>query len=278
VRFYRVFPTAGSPAWPANILQPGASVQVYNFREDALQAPPAQKQFTMARLGSSRQHRSQTPTAVATETVAPRPLRKQGEIRTYQVDQMCRLIDAVVDNLQRQQKDANGGVSRRSGQSQSPTPGAPRRSAPQTLDDHLQRLIMPPNFAEEHQVGQPLNLEHSEYILTACSKLLRTPMNFDPAQYNKATPGSNDAIDNDPSIPRACLKNVVAGMTLVVPSLTLEDARKVKAVLERAIDKIHDLEEKNLGPSVVASKPGDKLDFALGNRLPPHPMTPPTKY
>jgi hypothetical protein len=244
----------------------------------------------MARLGSGHFQRSRQAVPAAEDGVGIQQQRKASGPVDYPVDRMCQAIDNIVANLTRQIDSAkalsamhanNLLDSSLQGKEAKQGRGAHGGSlpSPSTLGESLIRTLLPANLLQGGKLPEnyKLTADQCRHVLTACSKLLPAPMRFDPTAYNKPQPDQPDATDHDPTIPQTYLKHIAAALTLVVASLPTPEARIVNAVLEGLSGKIAELDPKNLGPTVVASKPGDKMNYSLGSYFPPNPMSPPLK-
>jgi hypothetical protein len=244
----------------------------------------------MARLGSGGHLHHNVP-ALGSVDDAPvvAPQRKLTGTATYPVQTMVNLIGAMVAKLNHDiasnqainslRQKGSGEAATGEGEALPKAAAAlPRRAAPLTLGEALQRMLLPPDLLTHAGLSadRKLSPEQCRHILAACAKALPAPMGTDPTTFNKIQPNQPDAIDHDPTIPQTYLKNIAAALTLVVGSLPANEARIIHAILESLSNKIHELDPKNLGPSVVASKPGDKMNYALGATFPPNPMTPPS--
>ncbi len=231
----------------------------------------------MARLGSGHFHRN-VVTSLPEDGDAP-VIVKQRSVpanANYPVARMVSLLGAMAANLAALSRAGSRGEE---GAAAKPKPKAPARrlAAPATLGETLQRLLLPPDMLASDGLAadQKLTPEQCRHILTACAKVLPTPMEFDPSNYNKAQVNQLDAVDHDPTVPQTYLRNIAAALTLVVGSLPPSEAHIIRLILQSLANKIQELDPRTLGPTVVASKPGDKMNHALGATFPPNPMTPP---
>ncbi len=249
----------------------------------------------MSRRAGSSFSRFRPQAAVATEeAAAARVVVKRGPVTTDQADAIISLLHSLGSNLGKLQERESVALvgAPPVGLSGAPADsthtqvqprtlqdaaalleGSARLPAPKTLSEHLQKLILQ-GVGPQFQGGKPLPPGLCKKILDVCSTMLPSLLRYQPADFNKYEPGMADHFDHSVSVTRSYLQNVAAALTLVTHSISVQDARQLKAILERVHDKVQDL-DRNSGPPNAAARPGKQLALALGTQMPDHPMSAP---